>query len=100
LTLDVIRPSALLLDLELPGMSGLSVLERARSCDQVATIPAFFLTGREDCRSIAAAQALGARGYWVKPQSSETLSQIVTGILGSLDGDGCATPCGNLLAER
>jgi two-component system chemotaxis response regulator CheY len=99
MTIDVIRPSALLLDLDLPGMSGLSVLERVRSCDRLAYIPAFFLTGREDDRCVAAARALGARGYWVKPQSTRALLDIVIGLLGSLDGNGGATLRGNLLRQ-
>jgi len=96
-SVDALRPSALLLDLELPGMSGLSVLERVRSSDRLANVPAFFLTSREDRDCVAAAHALGARGYWVKPLGNGTLLEIVRGILGSLDGPGRATLPGSLL---
>jgi CheY-like chemotaxis protein len=97
ISIDIIRPSALLLDLELPGMSGLSVLEQVRSYDRLAKIPAFFLTGREDGRCVAVAHALGARGYWVKPDSHGPLLEIVKGIVHGLNGDGCSTLPGSML---
>ena len=99
-SIDVIRPSALLLDIELPGMTGLSVLERVRACERLAYLPAFFLSGRDDGHFIAAARALGASGYWLKPHGNGTLLEIVKGMLGSLDGAGYLTLTGNLLAGR
>jgi DNA-binding response OmpR family regulator len=98
--IDVIRPSALLLDLELPGMTGLAVLERIRACERLADLPAFFLSGRDDDHLVAAARALGARGYWVKPFRNGTILEIVQGILDSLDRDGCALLPGNLVRGR
>lgn len=100
LTIDVIRPSALILDIELPGMTGLSILERARSCGLLMNLPAFVFSGRDDDHIIAAAHALGARGYWTKPLGNGTLQGIVSGILGSLNGDGSAVLAGNLLQSR
>lgn len=98
--IDVIRPSALLLDLQLPGMTGLEVLERVRACGHLERLSAFILSGRDDAHFIAAARDLGARGYWVKPFQSGTLLEIVQGMLGSLDqGDGARLP-GNLLRWR
>jgi len=80
-----VRPTFLLLDLELPGMSGLSLLERVRSCDGLAQTPAFLLSGRDDDGYVATALALGARGCWVKPYRNGTLQEIVRGVLDSLD---------------
>jgi DNA-binding response OmpR family regulator len=97
---EVLRPSALLLDIDLPGMSGLSVLERVRACDRLANLPSFILSGRDDHPCVATAHALGARGYWVKPQSHGTLLRIIGGMLDSLDGDGIAALPGNLLEGR
>jgi|SRR5579862_3296787 len=81
---DALRPSALLLDVDLPGMSGLSVLERVRSLETLRTLPAFILSGRDDPESIARAGTLGVRAYWVKPQGFSPLWRIVRGILESL----------------
>jgi DNA-binding response OmpR family regulator len=99
-SVDVLRPSVLLLDMDLPGMTGLSVLERVRACERLVDLPAFVLSGRDDGHMVRTAQALGARGYWMKPHSSGELLQIVRGMLGSLNGDGCAMLPGNLLSGR
>lgn len=99
-SIDVVRPSALLLDMELPGMSGLSVLEGVRACERLADLPAFILSGREDHSFIAGAHALGALGYWVKPNGNGTLEDIVGAILGSLENPGRATISGSLLNGR
>jgi DNA-binding response OmpR family regulator len=99
-SIDVIRPSALVVDVELPGMTGLSVLERVRSFERLTDLPAFVLSGRDDNHFIAAAHELGARGYWRKPLGNGTLQGIVGGILGSLNGGGTAMPAGNLLERR
>jgi DNA-binding response OmpR family regulator len=100
LSIDVIRPSALLLDIQLPGMTGLSVLERVRACERLAPLPAFFLSGRAEGHFIATAHVLGARGYWVKPHGNGGLLEIVQGMLGCLDGHQHPTVSGNLLDGR
>ena len=82
-TIGVPRPSVLTLDLELPGMSGLSVLKDIRSHEQFQDLPAFFLSGREDPLQVAEAYALGAGGYWVKPQTLWELQEIVQTIMDS-----------------
>lgn len=97
---DVPRPSALLLDIELPGMTGLSVLEQIRACERLANLPAFILSGRDDGHFITAARVLGARGYWVKPHGHRTLLEIARGILGSLDGPGHSVLQGSLLGWK
>src|SRR5690242_11433366 len=78
-SIDVIRPSALLVDIDLPGMTGLSVLERVRACEGLTNLPAFILSGRNDGDLVAAALALGVRGYWVKPHGNGPLLEIVKG---------------------
>src|ERR1051326_2243575 len=77
MSIDIIRPSALFLDIDLPGVSGLSVLERVHARERLANLPVFVLSGREDGHSIAVARDLGARGYWVKPHGNGALLEIV-----------------------
>ncbi len=100
ISMEVIRPSALLLDMELPGRSGLSVLEGVRACERLANLPAFILSGREDASLVAGAYALGARGYWVKPHAIGTLEEIVRAMLGSLESPERTTISGSLLLNR
>jgi DNA-binding response OmpR family regulator len=62
---------ALVLDVMLPGMSGLDVLRDLRSRGQWA--PVLILTARDDSKDIAAALDLGADDYLTKPFSLEVL---------------------------
>lgn len=85
-TAGALRPSALFLDVDLPGMCGLSVLERVRSWGPLSGVPAFVLSGREDPWSLARATALGATAYFKKPFGFSELWKLVRGILESLEG--------------
>lgn len=85
LTVSSVRPSVVLLDLDLPGMSGLSLLTRIRSCGPLADLPAFILSGREDPDPMSSATALRVGGYWVKPSGFRELQDIVEGILQHLE---------------
>jgi CheY-like chemotaxis protein len=76
-----VQPSVLTLDMELPGMSGLSLLERIRSLGSFANLPAFFISGRTEPSLISSAYALRAKGYWAKPQNLRDLQVIVDGML-------------------
>jgi two-component system OmpR family response regulator len=62
---------ALVLDVMLPGLSGLDVLRDLRSRGQWA--PVLILTARDDSKDIAAALDLGADDYLTKPFSLEVL---------------------------
>jgi DNA-binding response OmpR family regulator len=99
-SMKVIRPSALLLDIELPGITGLCVLERIRACERFGNLPVFILSGRDDHSCVTRAYALGARGYWTKPHDNGTLQEIVTGILGSLERPERTPVPGSLLIGR
>src|SRR4029079_15643116 len=70
---NIVQPSLLTLDMELPGMSGLSVLERIRSYGSFVNLPAFFISGRTESSLISSAYALRAKGYWAKPQNLRDL---------------------------
>jgi len=93
----VVQPSLLTLDMELPGMSGLSVLERIRSLGSFANLPAFFISGRTDSSLISSAYALRAKGYWAKPQNLRDLQRIVDGMLEFLEH---SEPTGLPLSRR
>lgn len=96
-SMNAVRPSALVLDVELPGMTGLSMLERVRSIARVSDLPAFVLSGRDDDHFVARAHVLGARAYWVKPFDHGTLQARVRAMLDSLRGDARDTLPGSLL---
>ncbi len=67
-------PDMLLLDMMMPGLTGLEVLRQVRACSQV---PILILTARTDEREILEGFALGADDYITKPfRMLEVLARI------------------------
>ncbi len=60
-------PKLILLDLKLPKVSGLEVLREIKSDERTRSIPVVVLTSSREDPDIAAAYALGANSYVVKP---------------------------------
>lgn len=60
------RPDAILLDVRIPGQSGLDAL-RALKDSEAADIPVLMLTGEGRLDRIVQAMQLGAKGYVMKP---------------------------------
>ncbi|GAA4965773.1 response regulator [Kineococcus glutinatus] len=73
-------PELVVLDVSMPGRSGLEVLAQMRTDPACAAMPAIFLSGRVQPEDIAAGQALGAT-YLTKPV---VLSALLTAIDRSL----------------
>lgn len=63
-------PRAILLDMKLPRMSGLEVLEWRRGQPAIMMIPVIVLTSSQADADIARAYGLGANSYLVKPVDS------------------------------
>jgi CheY-like chemotaxis protein len=61
------RPKLILLDLKLPKVSGLQVLERLKSDPRTRTIPVVVLTSSREDADVKAAYNLGVNSYIVKP---------------------------------
>lgn len=64
-----------LLDLDLPKVSGMEVLRRIKADKQTRSIPVVVLTASRDSQDIAECQRLGAATYIVKPVDFQGLSQ-------------------------
>jgi two-component system KDP operon response regulator KdpE len=77
------HPDLVLLDLGLPDMDGMRVLESLRECTNVAVI---VLTARDDERSRVEALEAGADDYVTKPFGMADLIERVRAVLG-LDVD-------------
>jgi two-component system, LuxR family, response regulator DctR len=66
-------PSCLLLDVRMPGMSGLSLFERLAELGVLAALPVIFLTGHGDVPTAVAAVKRGAFDFVEKPFSDNAL---------------------------
>src|SRR2546427_3590495 len=74
------HPSVLIADVELPGMDGLSLLERLG--DDLASVPAIIITGKgSEERAVAAIEA-GAFWYIEKPLKGAVLRSLLNRALG------------------
>lgn len=60
-------PAVVLLDLELPRVSGLEVLRRLRADARTQTLPVVVLTSSMEDRDVRQSYALGANSYIQKP---------------------------------
>jgi two-component system response regulator DctR len=66
-------PSCLLLDVRMPGMSGLALFERLIERGLLQTLPVIFLTGHGDVPTAVAAVKQGAYDFVEKPFSDNAL---------------------------
>ena len=73
-------PQLMLLDLNLPGISGHEVLERARSDPRLAQLPIVVLTTSGSPKDVAFAYAHRANAYVRKPNGFEALSAVARSI--------------------
>src|SRR5687768_17509334 len=61
------RIDAVLLDIELPGISGLDVLKKIRETSSILQLPVIMATGKTDKETTVEALRLGANDYVTKP---------------------------------
>ena len=64
-------PAVLLLDIKMPRMDGLEVLQRIRSSDKLRRLPVVILSSSREETDLARSWDLGANAYVVKPVDVE-----------------------------
>jgi DNA-binding NtrC family response regulator len=75
------RPALILLDIDMPGITGIEVLRSVRAID--AKIPVIMITGNASTRVAGEVIKDGAYSYLPKPVKFQYLDHIVATVLGS-----------------
>ena len=71
------KPQMILLDLKMPKISGLEVLEQLKSDELTKTIPVVMLTSSKEHPDVDKAYSLGANSYIVKPVDFDNFRKVV-----------------------
>lgn len=80
----VVRPDLVILDLMMPGMSGLEVCRFIRADDDLKATPVILLTARAQAADIEAGRAAGVDEYLTKPFSPRELAVRVDSLLAAV----------------
>jgi two-component system response regulator len=71
------NPKLILLDLKMPKMSGMEVLEKIKSDPSFKSIPIVILTSSKEDPDIQKCYALGANSYIAKPVESDNFFNVI-----------------------
>ena len=80
------RPQLVVLDIHMPNMTGLQVLEALRQSTQFADLPIIMMTGDADAGIVSKAVALKATDYIRKDDSVESIASRLQTHLAALRG--------------
>lgn len=72
----------IIVDWNMPGMSGLELVRAIRSAEATQDVPVLMVTGNAGSEDVVRAVRSGITGYVVKPFSSETLRAKIAAVLG------------------
>ncbi len=70
-------PKLILLDIHMPKVNGIEVLEKIKSMDTTKKTPVVILTSSKEDPDIKKCYALGANGYIVKPLNYEGFAEAI-----------------------
>lgn len=75
------QPNAILMDISMPVLNGLTATARIRQFPALATIPIIAVTAHHDADLRAGAEASGFTAYVTKPIDFDWLHNLITGLL-------------------
>lgn len=77
---DPAPPRLILLDLEMPGIGGIGVLERLKQASQTHCVPIVMLSSLQDNAIIRKCYELGANSYLIKPAAAIEYFQMIAAV--------------------
>jgi len=80
----------ILLDIEMPVMSGIEMFEEMRKNPDYKSIPVIFVTSDKDSDTVKKVVSMGAKGYIVKPFDSKTVLDKMHRVLAAASQDQAA----------
>ncbi|QBY00899.1 response regulator [Rhodophyticola sp. CCM32] len=85
-----LTPDVVVLDVMLPGRSGLDILRDLRNTAETVHLPVLMLTAKGQAKDRDMALALGANAYLTKPFSNDEMIETLRHVAGpgSLNGSG------------
>jgi DNA-binding response OmpR family regulator len=69
------------LDIAMPDMSGLEVLQRLRISERCKDLPVYMLTARADDLAVTESRKCGASGFLTKPFAISEVREVVNEVL-------------------
>jgi two-component system response regulator len=72
------KPKLVLLDMKMPKVDGIDVLQRIRQDELLRTVPVVMLTSSAEERDLIASYQLGANSYIVKPVDTTDFDKVVS----------------------
>ncbi len=73
----LVRPRLILLDIQMPKVNGIEVLQKIKEDPRTQAIPVVILTSSKEDPDIQKCYALGANSYIVKPVNFETFAHSI-----------------------
>lgn len=74
------KPRVILLDLKMPKVNGIEVLQRIRADERTRTIPIVMLTSSKEDPDIKKCYELGANSYVVKPVEFDAFQKAISNL--------------------
>lgn len=75
------KPDLVILDRQMPGMTGIEVCKKIRENPDIRTVPVIFLTGQDSKAEIMEGYSEGANEYLTKPFNMNELIDTVAATL-------------------